>query len=166
MVQTQTITLDQSKEQTTSVTVTNQYTAGLQMSYSSGYEAEGYKKKSVTWMVQLEFTYTNSESTTMSEAQTAAIGISQQFNVPPYSNDVATLTVQMGNLPSHTTYSTTAERWYDQQLDDSTLDPTNGWYMRTEIVTFDMSGCVAVSTTLDVEPVDDSTESDASAPTA
>lgn len=153
--QKQTITLDKSKEQTTSVTVTNQYTAGMQMSYSTGYQTKGSEKeKTVTWMVQLSFTYSYTESTTMTETQTASIGISQEFTVPPNSKCVAILTVQMGNLPNLTAYSTTAERWYDQQLDDSTLDPDNGWYKRTEIVTFDMNGCVAVATTLVTEPVE------------
>jgi hypothetical protein len=61
------------------------------------------------------------------------------------------MSVAMGNLPVGTTYRTSATRWYDQQLDNSTYDPAYGWYMRREAVTFDMSGAVAVKTTLDVQ---------------
>lgn len=79
-VQWQTITLDKSKTQTTTVTVTNQYTAGMEMSFTIANEI---KNTTVTWSVQINFSYTRTEGLEMSKTDTSAIAISQEYNVPP-----------------------------------------------------------------------------------
>lgn len=151
-VQPQTITLTNATEQTTTVTVTNQYTAGMELGYSLSAKA-GLGENSVTqeWTLKLSFTYSRTETSTLTKTQTTSLTVSQVFNVPPYSIAQATLFVQLGQLPPNTTYRTTAERWYDVDLKGSTYDPANGWWRRTEFVTLQMGGTLAVNSNLVVE---------------
>ncbi|NOK16531.1 ETX/MTX2 family pore-forming toxin [Corallococcus carmarthensis] len=160
-VQPQTITLTNTTEQTTSVTVTNQYTAGMELGYSLSAKAGiGVGEVTQEWTLKLTFTYSRTESSTLTKTQTTALSISQVFNVPPYSIAQATLWVQMGLLPPNTTYRTTAERWYDADLKGSTYDPANGWWRRTEFITLQMGGTLAVNSNLVVEtsPIPQATE--------
>ncbi|RKH36041.1 hypothetical protein D7Y13_12370 [Corallococcus praedator] len=151
-VQPQTITLNNATEQTTTVTVTNQYTAGMELSYSlSAKVGVGSNELTQEWTLKASFTYSRTETSTLTKTQTTALTVSQVFNVPPYSSFQATLTVQMGQLPPNTTYRTTAERWYDVALQGSVYDPSNGWWRRTEFITLQMGGTLAVNSNLVVE---------------
>ncbi len=156
--QKQTITYTSETAQSTTVTVTNQYTSGIETTYtkSSTVSAEAglggtsaSVSQTVTWSVQLNFSYTNTQETSTTSTNTESLSISQVFIVPPQSTYNATLNVHMGKLPEGTAYTTTVDRWYEQQLRGSTLDPsTNNWYKRTETITFQMGGSLAAGTSL------------------
>ena len=72
------------------------------------------------------------------------------MKVPPNSRYVATLTVQMGDLPP-TQFTTNAVRWYDVPVSGGVKDPANNdWYKRNEKVTGTVSGGLAGQSTASV----------------
>jgi hypothetical protein len=157
---TQSITLEKSDAQTTTLTVTSTFvvSADVNASYSVTLEEEpemggmelGGAEESSTLEVAIGFIYANSAKETRSVTQTTSLSVTQDFTVPPHSTYQATLTVQMGQLPPSSTYTTTAYRWYADELPGSVLDPENGWYKRPETVTFQLSGALACGTKLDI----------------
>ncbi|RKH18518.1 hypothetical protein D7Y13_37230 [Corallococcus praedator] len=150
-VQPFTITLTNTNKQTTTVSVTNQYTAGTNMQYTLTHAKEGLGSDLTNeWTVGLGFEYTNTETSEMSRSQTTALSVSQTFNVPPYTVFNATLLVMLGQLPPSSFYTTTAERWYDQNLKGSTFDPSNGWWKRTESISLHLGGTLAAGSNLTV----------------
>lgn len=151
MVTKQTITLRESKAQTTTVTVTNTYTPGIELSAS--YSVKGKfrgQEMTMTLGMKLSFTYSHSNTRTTSYTETTDVSVSQEFDIPPYSSCEAELIVHMGELPS-IPCTTTAKRWYEEQVPGSTLDPTNGWYMRTETVKLELEGSLACGTQLTIK---------------
>lgn len=149
------LTLSNASEQTTTVTVTNQYTAGMELGYSISNEKPGIGGNEITksWSFSLGFDYSRTETNEMSQTKTEAIELTYEFTVPPHSSFSASILVQLGQLPVGATYETTATRWYDKQLKGSTPDSSNGTtlYKRDERVTFHVGGSLALSSQMNVK---------------
>ncbi|NTX02446.1 MULTISPECIES: hypothetical protein [unclassified Myxococcus] len=151
-VQKQTLSVDVTDEQTTTVTATNQYTAGMQLSYSlSAKKTQGTNEVTKEWTLSVGFVYSHTDESSLTKTQKTTLVVTVELNVPPYCIFDATLWVQLGQLPPGTTYKTTAERWYDQELKGSVYDPANGYWKRTESVTLQMGGTLAVSQTCETK---------------
>jgi hypothetical protein len=87
---------------------------------------------------------------TTSETKTIALTISQSVTAPKLSSYMATLLVNIGQIPP-TVYHTTAQRWYKFQLTGSQADPANqGWFLRVEPVMVTMSDSLASKTSCNI----------------
>lgn len=162
-VSTQTISITEADAETLTVSCTNVYTGGVHFDFTySKSETVDPKAAAVApqagvqsitkgWKATLgfSFTYQHTDQRTTTVTKTQSVSMSQQFNVPPYSDYDATLTVYMGKIPD-SQYTTTAERWYTDELPGSVFDTANGWYKRTEEVVLQVKGMVACTSQLDI----------------
>lgn len=151
------IQINESDAETVTVTVTNTVTTGAQVTftYSTSVKTPAIApapevSTTFTMALQISLSYTHTTTTTNTSTKTQAVQVSQNFTVPPNSDYQAWLTVQMGQIPA-TTYTTTAQRWYVDQLPNSVLDPSTGWYKRTETIRFNLSAGVACSQNFRIE---------------
>jgi hypothetical protein len=152
------IQINQSDAETVTVTVTDTVTTGAQVTFTYSIatktpavpEVSPEVTTTFTLALQLSLSYTHTTTTTTTSTKTQALQVSQNFTVPPNSAYQAWLTVQMGQIPAKT-YTTTAQRWYVDQLPGSVFDPATGWYQRTETMRFNLSAGVACSETFRVE---------------
>ncbi|MGP0064431.1 MAG: ETX/MTX2 family pore-forming toxin [Isosphaeraceae bacterium] len=149
--QTQTITLSEADAQTVTVTSSDTNTVGttIGVSYTVSAGVEGVASASTTVSVQLSYTYSHTSTTERSATVTQSLSISQEFTAPPYTDYTGQLVAKIGTLPP-TNYSTTAKRWYTQPLPGTTLDPSTGWYMRTETVTGTIQGQLCSQTQMNI----------------
>ena len=139
--QTVAITLSEANAQTLTVSTSDATSVGSSISITYSVEAgvEGLGSATTSVTVQLSYTYTQTDTTEKSDTVTQSLSITQDFSAPPYTDFVGKLSAKIGTLPP-TTYKTTAQRWYTQPLPGSQLDPTNGWYKRTEHITVTIEG--------------------------
>jgi hypothetical protein len=143
--QTGSVTLTQANAQSLTVTSSDSYTAGSSISVETDIgEDLLVESVSVKITVSVSFSYTHTTSTSNTATVTKDLSITQGFTAPAYTETTGTLIAKIGSLPP-TTYNTTAQRWYQQPLTGTTLDPSNGWYQRTETLTLTVSGSLCGS---------------------
>jgi len=123
---TQSVTVQSTDEFATGLTITTTFTTN-----------ELVVEASVS--IQLSFTYTHSQTNIVQATDENDYTYTETYQQPPNCSWVADLSVNIVKMPP-TLYVTTAERWYAQPLQGATLDPTNGWYKRTEPVSVLVSG--------------------------
>jgi hypothetical protein len=155
--QSQQLKLTDSESQTLTVTTTETEVVGYNVSYTQTWSLGEKDVASAggSLTVGLSYSYTNTNTTTNSLTKTVSLDVTETVNVPPMCNWNGVLSVQIGKLPP-TSYTTTAERWYDQPVTNSVIDPANNnWYKRTETLNGTVAGGLACNTNvqLDTSPL-------------
>lgn len=148
-----TVTLNNTDAQTVTVSTTDQFVVGVSTTISESATAgvKDIASSTTTWSMTLNYSYSHSDTKTTSETKTIALSISQTVNAPPTTSYVATLLVNIGQIPP-TVYRTTAQRWYNVPVTGGVQDPANNnWYKRIEPVTVTITGSLASNTTVNIE---------------
>ncbi|MDB5732578.1 MAG: hypothetical protein JWQ03_2473 [Variovorax sp.] len=138
------VTFKKTNSQTLTITSTDTHVVdtSISMETSASYSAAG-ASVGMKLTVSLKFSYTHTETTTTSVTESLEFSYTTSVKVPANSRYMATLTVQMGDLPP-TQFTTNAVRWYDVPVTSGVRDPANNdWYKRTEKVTGTVSGGLA-----------------------
>ena len=137
------VSFDNQTSQTLTVTQTDTFVVGTSVSYEQSWSVgAGTDSTGGKLTLTLTFTYTHSTETTTTVTNSVGLNITETASAPPFTSYTCVMTAQVGKVPM-TNYTTTAQRWYDQQLPGSTLDPSNGWYVRTESVHGTITGGLA-----------------------
>jgi hypothetical protein len=147
------VTLNNSTAQTVTVSTADQTVQGISSTVSLAATAgeDGVASATATWSVTVNYSYTQTETRTTSETQTVVLIISETVNAPKLSSYIATLLVNIGHMPP-AVYHTTAQRWYDEQVTGSEIDPDYPeWYLRVEPVMVTVGGSLRSSTTVDID---------------
>lgn len=143
------LTIDKELTSTTSCTVSNSNTFGWNVSATVSYtppNATGGIGGSVT--VGFNGASTTSTENTSTTTTTMRVTTSTSVTAAAQANYYFVYSVAVGTVPS-TTFSTTADRWYDIPVSGAVKDPSNSnWYKRTETLSGSFAGGYATQTTL------------------
>lgn len=148
-VQPLTVSYTNTEANTITVTTTDTFTEGIKFTVSEKSSAKiGDIGEEFSWSVETSFQYAHTDQTTKSLTQTVALTVSHTLQMPPNTQCVAELVVQFGKIPL-TTYTTTAERWYDQPISGGV--PDGNLFKRTEKVSLQVSAGLAADTTISIK---------------
>lgn len=153
------VTLSQADAETVTLTRTDTHHVGSSFSWgwSSSTEAGGgvagvadvKTKVSYEVKISLQYDYTHSDSTSTSSTKSRSLTLTEKFTAPPHTRTTGQIIARIGQIQP-TTYQTSAQRWYDVQVNGSSYDQATGWYMRTEMVTGEIAGGLHCRTDLTV----------------
>lgn len=135
------LTFEFEKDEEISISTTDTFATGVTASAS---RTLGPEASSTTLSIEVSFSYEHTTEETHTYSKSISLTTTETVTVPPHSLLTAYLAAQIAEMPP-TEFKTTAERWYDQQVRNSELDPSNGWYKRTEQVTLSVQGGLASS---------------------
>lgn len=146
---TLTLSINESKAQTATTTVSKSSTHGgsitVEVTYSPPEEIGGIGGSVSTTFYE---SLTTSREDTFEKTQSSDINLTREVTVPANHSLEATFEVTMGELPP-ISKTVKATRWYDFPIVGGIRDNTNnGWYKREESFFFTIEGGFAYRTSL------------------
>ena len=139
LAQRKKVTLTSSVSESATVTVVQTHDVGGKLTLNYGIKAPptGGVEKSIS--IELSYNYQLKRSNSAETTITNEIKITDEYNIPPNSAWTSELIAEYGKV--NLEFSTTAKRWYSEELADTKVQP-DGTYLRTETITGVFNGAL------------------------
>lgn len=146
------VTFEFGQEEEISITTTDSFANSITASITREVGVDGPVTANASFSMEVSFSYEHSTERSKTFTQSLSLSTTETLVAPAFSTVTAYLAAQIAQMPARD-YTTTVDRWYEQPVRNSELDPSNGWYKRTENIKLTIKGGLASSIQSHVDAV-------------